>query len=54
MALSSPWLLVVPPIVGGVIGYFTNDLAIQMLFRPYNAIYVGDRKLPFTPGLIPS
>lgn len=40
--------------MGGVIGYFTNDLAIQMLFRPYNAIYVGDRKLPFTPGLIPS
>lgn len=25
-----------------------------MLFRPYKAIYVGDRKLPFTPGLIPS
>ena len=25
-----------------------------MLFRPYRAIYVGDRKLPFTPGLIPS
>ncbi len=25
-----------------------------MLFRPYKAIYVGKRKLPFTPGLIPS
>lgn len=25
-----------------------------MLFRPYNAIYIGHRKLPFTPGLIPS
>jgi len=25
-----------------------------MLFRPYRAIYVGGRKLPFTPGLIPS
>lgn len=25
-----------------------------MLFRPYKAIYVGGRKLPFTPGLIPS
>ena len=25
-----------------------------MLFRPYKAIYIGDRKLPFTPGLIPS
>lgn len=24
-----------------------------MLFRPYKAIYLGKRKLPFTPGLIP-
>lgn len=54
MTISSPWILIIPPVVGGVIGYFTNDLAIQMLFRPYKAIYVGKRKLPFTPGLIPS
>jgi uncharacterized membrane protein YheB (UPF0754 family) len=39
--------------VGGVIGYFTNDIAIRMLFRPYKALYVGDRRVPFTPGLIP-
>lgn len=25
-----------------------------MLFRPYKAIYIGDRRLPFTPGLIPA
>lgn len=25
-----------------------------MLFRPYKAIYLSGRKLPFTPGLIPS
>lgn len=25
-----------------------------MLFRPYKAIYFGGRRLPFTPGLIPS
>jgi uncharacterized membrane protein YheB (UPF0754 family) len=36
-----------------VIGYFTNDIAIKMLFRPYRAIYLGKRQLPFTPGLIP-
>lgn len=24
-----------------------------MLFRPYRAIYIGRRRLPFTPGLIP-
>ncbi|WP_416671990.1 DUF445 domain-containing protein [Egbenema bharatensis] len=48
------WLLIAPPLVGGVIGYFTNDLAIKMLFRPYRPLYIGGRKLPFTPGLIPS
>jgi uncharacterized membrane protein YheB (UPF0754 family) len=48
------WLLLSPPLVGGIIGYFTNDIAIKMLFRPYKPIYVGDRQLPFTPGLIPS
>ncbi|MEY2978241.1 MAG: DUF445 domain-containing protein [Prochlorotrichaceae cyanobacterium] len=44
----------IPPIAGGIIGYFTNDLAIQMLFRPYRARYLFGRKIPFTPGLIPS
>ncbi len=39
---------------GGIIGYFTNDLAIKMLFRPYQPWYVFKRKLPFTPGLIPA
>mgnify|MGYP006423500293 CR=1 FL=1 len=39
---------------GGIIGYFTNDLAIKMLFRPYKPWYVFKRKLPFTPGLIPA
>lgn len=43
-----------PPVAGGIIGYFTNDLAIKMLFRPYKPIYIGKRKLPFTPGLIPA
>lgn len=37
-----------------MIGYFTNDIAINMLFRPYKPIYIGDRRLPFTPGLIPA
>ena len=54
MQLSSFWLLFVPPVAGAIIGYFTNDLAIKMLFRPYKPIYIGKRRLPFTPGLIPS
>ncbi|WP_298615902.1 DUF445 domain-containing protein [uncultured Thermosynechococcus sp.] len=53
MANIDYWTLLVPPLAGGVIGYFTNDLAITMLFRPYRPIYVGGRQLPFTPGLIP-
>ncbi len=43
----------IPPIAGAVIGYFTNDIAIRMLFRPYRPVYVGKVRLPFTPGLIP-
>ena len=50
---STLWLFVAPPVVGGVIGYFTNDIAIKMLFRPYKARYLRGRQIPFTPGLIP-
>ena len=53
MDWSNIWLYITPPIAGGIIGYFTNDLAIKMLFRPYRAIYIGGRRVPFTPGLIP-
>ncbi|EWG12451.1 DUF445 domain-containing protein [Cytobacillus firmus] len=40
-------------IIGALIGGFTNYLAIKMLFKPYNAVYLGKWKVPFTPGLIP-
>ena len=46
--------MIVAPLVGGVIGYITNDLAIRMLFRPRKALYIGKFHVPFTPGLIPS
>ena len=29
MNWSNLWLLVAPPVIGGVIGYFTNDIAIK-------------------------
>ncbi|WP_035984273.1 DUF445 domain-containing protein [Leptolyngbya sp. KIOST-1] len=54
MTGSELWLLLAPPIIGGTIGYFTNDIAIKMLFRPYRPLYLAGRRLPFTPGLIPS
>ena len=41
------------PLVGAVIGYITNWIAVKMLFRPSKAIYIGKFKLPFTPGIIP-
>ena len=53
MNWSNLWLYVSPPIVGAIIGYFTNDIAIKMLFRPYRTLYIGRRRVPFTPGLIP-
>jgi uncharacterized membrane protein YheB (UPF0754 family) len=54
MVWSDIWVLIAPPVVGGVIGYFTNDLAIKMLFRPYRPYFLFKRRLPLTPGLIPS
>lgn len=54
MDLYTIWTFAAPPIVGGVIGYFTNDIAIKMLFRPYRAYHIGNWQVPFTPGLIPS
>ena len=45
---------IVAPLLGGVIGYITNDLAIRMLFRPRKAVYIGKFHVPFTPGLIPA
>lgn len=41
------------PVVGAVIGYITNDIAIRMLFRPYKAVYIFGHRLPFTPGIVP-
>jgi len=50
---SEVGLIIVPPVAGGVIGYFTNDIAIKMLFRPYKPLYIARQRIPFTPGLIP-
>lgn len=44
---------IIAPLLGGVIGYITNDIAIRMLFRPHKAKYVFGVHVPFTPGIIP-
>ena len=41
------------PVIGLIIGYVTNNIAIKMLFRPLKPVYIGKRRVPFTPGLIP-
>lgn len=41
------------PVIGAVIGAFTNFIAIKMLFRPLKAVKIGRFTLPFTPGVIP-
>lgn len=44
---------IVPPLIGAAIGYFTNYIAVKMLFRPRREIRLFGRVLPFTPGAIP-
>ena len=41
------------PVIGAVIGYFTNYIAVKMLFRPLKPVKIGGKTLPFTPGIIP-
>ena len=45
--------IIAGPLIGAVIGYFTNYLAVKMLFRPRREIKIGSKTLPFTPGVIP-
>jgi len=45
--------IVTLPIIGAFIGYFTNYVAIKMLFYPKKPYYIGNIRVPFTPGLIP-
>ena len=44
---------IMPPLIGAVIGYVTNWIAVKMMFRPLKPIKLGKFKLPFTPGIIP-
>ena len=41
------------PIIGALIGYCTNYIAVKMLFYPKKEVYVFGHRLPFTPGAIP-
>lgn len=41
------------PVIGAVIGAFTNYIAIKMLFRPLTEKRIGKFRIPLTPGVIP-
>ena len=43
----------IPPLIGALIGWSTNKLAIWMLFNPKNELRIFGVRFPFTPGLIP-
>jgi uncharacterized membrane-anchored protein YjiN (DUF445 family) len=51
MDVFKTWVL--PPLIGAIIGYLTNWLAIKMLFRPLKPAYLWKMRLPFTPGILP-
>lgn len=51
--MTSFFTIVFMVVVGALIGGLTNHVAIKMLFRPHNAVYLWGKRLPFTPGLIP-
>ena len=45
--------ILIPVLVGSLIGYLTNWLAIKMLFKPHYEKKIFGIHVPFTPGLIP-
>lgn len=45
--------MIAGPLIGAVIGYITNYLAVKMLFHPRKEVKLGSVTLPFTPGVIP-
>lgn len=45
--------LLAAPLIGAVIGYCTNYIAVKMLFRPLKPMKIGKFTVPFTPGIIP-
>ncbi|MCY1039384.1 DUF445 family protein [Staphylococcus nepalensis] len=40
-------------IIGALIGGVTNMIAVRMLFHPFKTYYIFNKRVPFTPGLIP-
>ncbi|PLX92130.1 MAG: DUF445 domain-containing protein [Desulfuromonas sp.] len=54
MPLPPSLTYILPPLLGGFIGYVTNHIAIRMLFRPLRPWRIFGLRVPLTPGIIPS
>ena len=54
MTLTTMLPYILAPLLGGIIGYVTNYVAIRMLFRPLHPWRLFGIRLPLTPGVIPS
>lgn len=51
--MDTAGIVIMMILIGAVLGGGTNVLAIRMIFRPVNGIYIGSFRIPFTPGLVP-
>ncbi|SES70301.1 DUF445 domain-containing protein [[Clostridium] polysaccharolyticum] len=51
--VTMKYTIFITPLIGALIGYITNYIAVKMLFRPLKPIMIGKFKVPFTPGIIP-
>ena len=45
--------IVLTLLISGAIGYFTNFIAVKMMFRPRTEKHIFGHRVPFTPGIIP-
>lgn len=45
--------IILPVLIGALIGYCTNYVAIKMLFLPRRTLNIGRWRVPMTPGVIP-
>lgn len=54
MTLQELFPYILPPLLGALIGYVTNYVAIRMLFRPLRPWKIFGLRLPMTPGIIPA
>lgn len=46
-------IIVFMMVIGAIIGGITNVIAVRMLFHPFKTYYIFNKRVPFTPGLIP-